>query len=308
MSIRFIKAGLQTSIQDLGRFDLADKGISQNGAMDPIAMQTANWLVGMPLNSPVIEIALIGPAIEFICPINFAVCGAQFELKLNNQPVKNDQTIQAKAGDILSFGKLLSGARSYLAFSGTMKLEKVMDSYSTHLMAQFGGFKGRCFTDGDQLDFVEINNTSSKQLPEEFKLHYSGNYQLRITDSVESKDFSQKHIDQFLKQTYNVLPQSNRMGIRLQTGQPIQMNKSIISSGLTQGSIQIPPSGQPIISSVDGQTIGGYPRIANIISADLAILGQLKPNDKINFMYVSIQQALDIKREKMQRYQQLWDS
>ncbi|MDH5629230.1 MAG: biotin-dependent carboxyltransferase family protein [Gammaproteobacteria bacterium] len=306
MSIRFVKAGLLTTVQDSGRFGLADKGISSNGAMDSIAMQTANWLVSRPLTSPVIEITLAGPTVKFDQSMSFAVSGANFDLILNDSPIPANQTIHVNQGDKLQFGKCLSGLRAYLAFSGRIKLPKTLDSYSTHLMAEFGGFNGRALQDDDVIELADIQIPPRKILPNQYKPFYGGNYQIRITDSVESSEFSAEQMSQFLNQTYHVMPQSNRMGLRLQCDDPVIINKSILSSGLAQGSIQIPPSGQPVISSVDGQTIGGYPRIANVISADWPILAQLKAKDKITFAYVSIEQAMQIRKEKMGMYKQLW--
>ena len=300
MSIHFIKAGLETSIQDLGRFGQMHNGISQSGAMDPIAMQMANWLVSNPLDSPVIEITLMGPTVQFKSAMSIAICGAQFVCYLNDSLVPNDETIQVNKDDVLSFKKLQNGIRAYLAFSGIIAtgqggLKPVLDSYSTHLTANFGGYHGRSFKDNDMLIINHCQQPEVRIIATQFKLHYSGNYLLRCVPSVESESFNEEQCNSFYSQSFTITPASNRMGIRL-FAKPIIFEKpiQIISSGLTQGSIQIPPSGQPIISSVDGQTIGGYPRIANVISADLPILGQLKAKDKVRFVLIDSMQAAEI--------------
>ncbi len=115
MGMKFIKAGLETSIQDLGRIGHMQNGISRSGAMDPVAMQMANWLVSKPLNSAVIEITMLGPIIQFSFSMRIAICGAQFNCSINGKPIKNDKTITVHAGDILTFKKLQKGLRAYLA-------------------------------------------------------------------------------------------------------------------------------------------------------------------------------------------------
>lgn len=288
MSMQFIKAGLQTSIQDLGRHGLMHLGISNSGAMDSNSMKLANWLVDKPVESPVIEITLIGPKIRFEKPMTIAICGAQFDLYLNGDLIFNDETIQVKKGDVLEFDRLQQGARAYIGFSGNLQLVPLLDSFSTHLTANFGGLNNRQINDKDRLEIATSTLSSNKTIAVRNEVVYSGNYLLRCTHSVESDRFSQRQTEQFFSQRYQVTSECNRMGIKL-SGVAVEFERQfdITSCGLTQGSIQIPPSGQPIVSSVDGQTIGGYPRIANVISADLPMLGQLKAGDQINFTLVT---------------------
>lgn len=287
MSFHFIKAGMQTSIQDLGRQGLMHLGISRSGAMDSSSLKMANWLVNKPPNSATIEVTLVGPTIQFECAMAIAICGATFELLLNNEAVYNNEIILVKKDDVLTFKKRQSGARAYIAFTGKLKLEPVLGSYSAHLTANLGSAHNPQLNDGDRIEVFEDTLAPYKQIPKQYQTSYSGNFLLRCVDSVESQLFSSKQLEQFFSQRYQVTPDCNRMGVRL-SGKPIKFDKEleITSSGLTQGSIQIPPSGQAIISSVDGQTIGGYPRIANMISADLPILGQLAAGDQINFTQV----------------------
>ncbi len=314
MGMKFIKAGLETSIQDLGRLGQMQNGISRSGAMDPVAMQMANWLVSKPLNSAVIEITMLGPIIQFTFSMRIAICGAQFNCSINGKLIKNDETITVHAGDILTFKKLQKGLRAYLAFSCDFKkdnenIKSILGSYSTHLIANFGGFKGRALENNDYLEMTQTKLPSMKVMPNEFKSYYSGNYILRTVPSVESSQYDEEHIEQFYSQQFTITPASNRMGIRL-GGIPVAYGQSIgmTSCGLTQGSVQVPPSGQPIISSVDGQTSGGYPRIANVISADLSILGQLKTGDNLRFSKIEKKLARDIIIEKEARLNLLFNT
>ncbi len=300
--MKFIKAGLQTSIQDLGRLGLMHLGIAQSGAMDPDSIKMANWLVNKPTNSAVIEITVTGPEIEFSQNMCIAVCGAEFDISLNKKPQLNNQTIQVTAGDRLKFGKRLRGNRAYLAISGELNLPLILSSFSTHLTAQFGGYHGRQLKDGDTLELLSIDNPTNRIIPEQFRITYSGKYLIRCVPSIESSDFSKELSDYFYSQNYAVSPDSNRMGVRLNCDSVgLRNDLQITSSGLTQGSIQIPPSGQPIISSVDGQTIGGYPRIANVCSADISLLGQLTAGDKINFVLIERNYAIQILKEKQHK-------
>lgn len=297
----FIKAGLQTSIQDFGRTGLQHLGVSKSGAMDPRAMHMANWLIGNSPDAPVLEITQIGPILIAHAKVTVAICGAEFELTLNNKPISGCQPIVLTPNDKLAFGRLIQGARAYLAIRGSFDLAQQLGSYSTHLTAGFGGYKNRQFVDGDKLYFTSRPAVKARQLSQKIRPSYSGNYLLRCVDSLESDQFTSNQKDKFLSNSYQVSPNSNRMGIRLK-GEPIlsSLPIEIVSTGLTQGSIQIPADGMPIISSVDGQTIGGYPRIANLIASDLPLLGQLKAGDKIGFALVDLLTASEINAKNVE--------
>ncbi len=299
MSLRFIKAGLQTSIQDAGRVGFMHQGISSSGAMDPLSLQLANWLVSNPLNQAAIEITLVGPTIEFSQDLSIAICGAEFELSLNGESTFNNETIHVKSGDVLEFKYLRHGARAYLAIAGKLNVDSFFDSQSTHLTARLGGYKGRQFKTNDVLEVHPEHEISRRALPATYRPTFTGSYLLRCCHGIETDRFEQESLDTFYHSTYKVSNDSNRMGLRLK-GKPLSPDtaKDIVSSGLIQGTIQVPPSGLPIISSVDGQTIGGYPRIANVISSDLNILGQLKPGDKIAWLLVSRDKAWQLLQQK----------
>ncbi len=293
MSLIFIKPGLQTSIQDVGRTGLMHQGISRSGAMDSVSLQIANWLVSNDINQAAIEITLVGPTIEFTDSYSITICGAEFELTLNDTVIVNNEVIHVNKGDVLEFKQLRKGVRAYLAIAGRLKVDEVFASQSTHLMANFGGYKGRQVKAGDILEIKDKHKPNKRELSKEYRTRFSGSYLLRCTEGLEADSFDKESINRFYNSTYKVSNDSNRMGLRLD-GDTVISGKSVelISTGLVQGSIQIPPSGLPIISSVDGQTIGGYPRIANVISPDLNILGQLKVGDKINCLLISREDAL----------------
>ncbi|SHG19037.1 antagonist of KipI [Microbulbifer donghaiensis] len=306
MTMRFLRAGLQTSVQDLGRFGLMRYGISRGGAADPMAMRLANLLLGNPMDNPVLEVTLAGPTIEFEDEISVAVVGAHFELTLNEESVGCNEVLQIRRGDILSFGQLLSGARAYIAFSGAMDLPKVFGSCGSNLLGRFGGVNDRAIQRGDSIRFSRIKSVAHRRLEEHFQLKYTGHPQLRVITGAEAHCFDKQAVDDFYNQAYQVSAQSNRMGVRL-SGSALDTEEipQQISSGLCPGTVQIPPDGQPIVSFVEGQTIGGYPRIAHVISADLHMVGQLKTNDRINFLQVTQEHAREILAGKFRLLEQL---
>ena len=301
MSLTFLKPGLQTSIQDLGRSGKMHFGINQSGAMDSLSLQLANWLVGNPLSSPCFEIALVGPTInsKSQLPSPFVVQNLIFTitaiLSLMMKPFKCVKETYS------NLTNSVAGARAYLAIAGKIKCEKQFGSYSTHLMANFGGYQGRQIKTGDKIKVKEPRLVDVKILTKQLRLKYLGNYLLRFTDSVESDFFCDDARQQFTSNEYKISADSNRMGLRL-VGQPIsvQTDQQIVSSGLVPGTIQVPSSGLPIITGVDGQTIGGYPRIGNIISTDLPLLGQLKAGDKINWQFVDLEAAREFLNYKQE--------
>lgn len=297
--LRILKPGLQTSIQDGGRKGWMQYGIARGGAADPVAMQLANGLLRNPAGHPCLEVTLTGPDIEFGHDLSIAICGARFTLTHNGRSVDNDRVIQIRRGDILQFGPLQSGARAYLAFAAEPALEMVFDSLSTHLQTNFGGLDGRALRAGDEIPLQHFRRERSRQLADKYKLKYTGHPQLRVIDGAEAKLFAGDQQELFYRTTYRVSPQSNRMGIRLQ-GDRLDNDglPQMTSSGLCPGTVQIPPDGQPIISFVEGQTIGGYPRFAHVISADQHLLAQLKPRDRIDFLRVNLNTALQILRNK----------
>ncbi|MCA0902142.1 5-oxoprolinase subunit C family protein [Microbulbifer agarilyticus] len=297
--LNILSGGLQTSIQDGGRSGWMRYGVAPGGAADPVAMAMANQLLGNPSAAACLEVTMVGPKIQFEVELCLAVCGARFDLSQNDIPVENDTVIHVRPGDILNFGALRSGARAYLAISADIQVPAVFGSLATLLQVGLGGFRNRALKTGDNIPLCNLRMAITRQLPVEFRLNYSGRPQLRVIDGAEAQYFSAQDRERFASTTYAVSPQSNRMGIRLQ-GTPLDTSglPQMTSSGLCPGTIQVPPSGQPIVSFVEAQTIGGYPRIGHIIEADQHLLGQLKPRDRINFTPVTLDIAHQLLKEK----------
>lgn len=306
MSIRILKAGLQTTIQDLGRQKYREFGISASGALDQYSHQIANWLVGNDNNKPTLEVTHIGPTLKFEQDVSIGIAGAEFELFVNDRQASMNTTLHMQQGDVLKFGKLKSGARAYVAFSGELKLPLIMNSASTNILANFGGFKGRALNDGDLIDLNATAFKETRVTPNELLKEHHHNLQqnhiiVRVTQGREFEQLSQGSRKSFLEESFTVSSDSNRMALKLEEQSlDLKDELSMTTTAIIPGTIQLPENGSPIITLADGQTTGGYPRIAQVISADLSLLAQVKAHDTISFFRVDIEKALEALQTKEQ--------
>jgi len=309
LSLRFLRPGLQTSIQDGGRPGMMRWGLCRGGAADTLAMAMANRLLGNPSDHPCIEVTLTGPAIEFTATLSIAVCGAYFDLRLNDKPVANNTVIQVRSGDVLEFGALKSGARGYLALAAEIDLPRSQGSLATHLLAGFGGLEGRALRAGDTLPLRACRRVQVRALPQRYCLDYRARPLIRVVSGADAELFPAEVLNAFYRGEFSVSSQSNRMGIRL-SGALLATEglPQVVSSALCPGTIQVPPGGQPIVSFIEGQTIGGYPRIAHVISADQHRLGQLQANDRLNFERIDTATAHRILQHKLRLLAELEDA
>lgn len=299
--IKIINPGLLSSIQDTGRYGYQQYGMPVAGAMDTDALQLANWCVGNQADEACIESTILGAVIEFQFDTCIALCGAKTQAKINGEFSEMNRSILIKAGDQLEMGNVQSGCRIYLAIAGGFNIPELMNSKSTYLRGKFGGYEGRALATGDELEINQTNKQLKRVLAQDLITDYASYTQIRVTAGAEVKRFTQEGIRSFLCSTYTLSPQSDRMGYRL-SGTKIEHadGADIISSGIATGAIQVPGHGEPIIMMADHQTVGGYTKIANVIAADLPLLGQMKPGDKIKFKEVSLEKAQNILIEKQQ--------
>jgi len=294
MAIEVILPGPLSSFQDLGRFSSQHLGVFVGGAMDEVSHRLANALVGNPPGLATLEATLLGPTLQFDRPAVVAICGADLSPMLDGAAIANDRAVAVPAGARLSFGQRRSGARAYIAVAGGYTLDKVLDSYSTSLKAGFGGFKGRALLAGDRIGL----NCDDGALPEPARIEIPASLRAPPTGAIRFNagrhwnDFGEATRRQFMTQTFKVQPQSSRMGYRL-SGEPLRMTKprELISEPVRFGTVQVPGDGQPIVLMADKQTVGGYPRIAEVISVDLPRLAQLMPGEAVRFELVSITEA-----------------
>ncbi|HBB28942.1 MAG TPA: KipI antagonist [Clostridiales bacterium] len=290
-------SGLLTTVQDLGRYKYQAFGVSVSGAMDQRSLKLANLLVGNDVDEAGLEVTMLGPTIEFMEDNIIAITGGDLMPQLNNVGISMNTALVCHKGDILSFKGIKSGSRAYIAFAGGLSVPTVMGSKSTYTKASIGGFKGRKLEKGDEIGFknpkASIHNLSKRTL--NINNQFSNDISLRIIMGPQEDYFTEEGLNTFLNSTYTVSNEFDRMGCRLE-GEKIQHKKdgNIISDGIALGAIQVPSHGTPIIMLADRQTVGGYTKIANVISVDLPKLAQAKPGDKISFLNVSIEEAQNL--------------
>ena len=219
------------------------------------------------------------------------------DLLLNGHGIKMNTAIDMKAGDRLGFRGLKTGCRSYIAFVGGIAVPMVMGSRSTYLRAGIGGYNGRALIPGDELPLgVPLGRPRLKKIPEGLVPEYKYEQTIRVISGPEAHYFEIAGLRSFLSTEYTVTAQSDRMGYRL-SGEPIMHKEgmsSIISAGVSAGTIQIPGDGQPIILMADRQTSGGYARIANVITVDLTLLALMRPGDKLRFKETTLEMAAQL--------------
>jgi antagonist of KipI len=294
MSAILVQApGMFTTVQDLGREGFGPMGVSASGAADPISLRIGNRLVGNPEGAAALEMTLIGGSFSFDRPAMVALTGADFGASLRGVRVPTWTSFEVQAGQTLALGASRSGARAYFCIQGGIAVEPFLGSASTHVLSALGGFEGRPLRKGDRVGVGTANSPFHKRSLSPRALEYfQPRKLLRVTDGPQSDWFAPSCWKLFCENSFRVAEQSNRMGIRLE-GVGISMNfsREMITEGVSLGAIQVPPSGQPIILFVEQQTTGGYPKIANIVSADLHSLGQLRPRDEIHFQRIELSEA-----------------
>ena len=295
MGIVFNKGGVFTTVQDYGRMGHQNQGFHVCGVMDRHSFWVANLLVDNKEKEAVLEFMINGPTLYFTTDTVIAITGGDFDPKINGEPIPMYRAVEVKKGDELEMGFCKSGVWGYIAFAGGLDVPLVMGSRSTDIKCGFGGYKGRKLMDGDEIEF----ETSVKTLPNMKDRHVESVaygqdvVDIRVTMGPQDDYFSQEGIDAFLNTFYTVTHECDRMGYRLE-GTPIehsQKGADIVSDGIAKGAIQVPKNGQPIVLLSDRQTVGGYTKIANVISVDLSKLVQCKYPQQIHFVAVGIEEA-----------------
>lgn len=289
MQLHFLKAGLFTTIQDQGRVGFQAFGVPTSGALDRAAAALANQLVGNPADSPVLEITLMGPKIQFVGEGEIAITGANLSAALNGEACASNQLLSITDADQLQFGRPEAGCRTYVAVRGKWQVPRWLSSRSAITQ------NGSTLTPQSIIkkgDVIQVETPTES--PATFASIQSGSAakptEIRVLPGPEFERFSRFSIGEFFGKTYQITPDSNRMGYRLKEKlRSFSPDQELISSGIIPGTIQITASGQPIILLADAQTSGGYYRIANVLSEDLDHLAQFKPGDRLRFALISFE-------------------
>ncbi len=293
MAIRVIKPGLLTTIQDLGRWGYQSRGVPVAGPMDPYAHRLANALVANAPDAALLEVTLVGPALWFDDERIVAVAGAEFEMSVDGQGVTSAGAFVVAAGRTLRFAGRRRGTRAYLAVAGGIDTPAVLGSRATHVTSRMGGIEGRPLRTGDLLPLgaaragrvPDARGVPRPDLP-------AGDATVRVLPGPQRGGFTDDALETLQSGAYTIEAASNRMAFRLD-GPALRhvRDGNIISDATPMGTLQVPGSGMPILLMADRQTTGGYAQLATVITADLGVVGQLAPGDRISFTVCSMREA-----------------
>jgi biotin-dependent carboxylase-like uncharacterized protein len=294
-----VSPGFLTTVQDLGRPGFAAIGVSASGAADPIALRLGNRLVGNDESAAALEMTLVGGSFRFEAGGVVALTGADPSAKCDGRVLAPWAAHRLAAGREIACGPLRRGARGYLCVRGGIDTRPTLGSRSTHLASALGGLDGRPLRAGDRLPLgtaLAGDPRSGPIDPAGVPGYVSGD-PLRATSGPQAAWFPAEVRERFYEASWIVAEASDRMGIRLE-GPLLEGNgpRELVTEGVCLGAVQVPPGGSPIVLFVEHQTTGGYPKIANVIGADLARLGQLRPRDRLRVAPVSLDDAVNALR------------
>jgi biotin-dependent carboxylase-like uncharacterized protein len=306
-AFRVISPGSFTTVQDRGRYSFLDRGVPPSGALDFFAFTIANLLVGNPSGAAALEITMMGPSLEVLGDADVALTGADMTMTINQELAPTWQMLRVKKGDVIRIRQAKSGCRAYLAVTGGIDVPVVMGSRSTCVKAKIGGVEGRTLRKDDVLGRIPGGPLSKpRRLPADFIPTFSPDVVLRAVAGPQDEAFA-SGLETFFGSVYEVTPEADRMGYRLQ-GPAIHHDEcfpqSIISEPTMPGNVQLPADGQPIILLVE-QTTGGYTKIATVISTDLPWIAQAVPGNRVRFQKVTLEEAHRIYREQVSLLRQI---
>ncbi|MBL0372557.1 biotin-dependent carboxyltransferase [Rhizobium sp. KVB221] len=311
MAIKVIHPGLATTVQDLGRPGYFHLGIPEGGAMDRLSLKAANLLVGNDAGAAGLEAVFIGPKLEFTADVMVAVTGAEMPIKLDGVEQPGWTAFKVKAGQVLTFDFLKSGARIYIAVSGGIDVPLALGSRSTYPIGALGGFKGRPIAVGDELPVgVAGKATEGKSIPEELRRKPGMPAGLRVLPGLYWHRITEEAGKNFFEDEWKVAPEADRMGYRFRGGRPLSFVEreqpfgagsdpsNIVDSCYPYGSIQVPGGTEPIILHRDAVSGGGYFMIGTVIAADMDLIGQMQPHTPTKFIKVDMETALAARKDR----------
>jgi antagonist of KipI len=307
MGIKVIRPGLLTTVQDLGRIGYRKDGINTCGAMDRLALQIGNLLLGNKEEEAGLECTLLGPKLRFEEGQLIALTGGDLSADVDGVSVKMWRPLFVNKGSVLSFGPAKNGCRSYLTVFGGFDLPEVLGSKSTYLKAGFGGLDGRALQIGDTLRFNKIFGNVKQAFNWSLDIRCYpdlANSEIRVLKGPEFDWFTDP--DMLFNAPYVITKESDRMGYRLQGPiLSVKTPREVLSTAVSYGTLQVTGNGSGILLMADHQTTGGYPRIVQVISADLVKLAQMKAGAQINFKLVKLTDARDALLIREQQLKQL---
>ena len=300
MTATALHAGFLTSVQDLGRTGHRQFGVSLAGALDVFALRVANLIVRNDESAAVLEITFGGLRLQFADERIVAWCGGDFDVQIGSRSLPAGHATCLQGGEEVKFGRPKIGCRAWLAISGGVDVPIVLGSRSTDLRANFGGLGGRALRDGDVLQLgarpaspiPATERISSWSASKPWSQTAVSTPVLRFVRGASWDLFNDVTIQRFTSEAFAVSSDSDRMGVRLD-GPELRRDNDVdlISEAVAPGTIQVPSNGKPILLLGDCQTIGGYPKIAHVITVDLRIAAQLRAGDHVRFSEVSLADA-----------------
>lgn len=305
MMVKIKRAGFVTTIQDPGRCGYRQFGVPLGGALDRHALRVANELVGNEPGAAGIEFTLGTLGLECEDERIVAWCGGDFRAAAGEVNVPAGHAFVLEAGEELRVTPQSRGGRLWLAISGGLEVPAVLGSRSTELRSCFGGLQGRALRNGDTLTLgarsaacerfvtrIGAGKVSTWSAPSEWATTKPRHPILRVVKGSDPQRLKSSDWDRFLRESFTVAPDSDRMGVRLEGIQfRCDLNGDLLSEAVAPGTVQLPPGGKPIVLLGDCQTIGGYPKVAHVITADLSVAAQLQPGDTVRFAEVSLADA-----------------
>ena len=304
-----LDGGPQTTVQDLGRPGYLRYGIPPSGPVDLVSFLLGNRLVGNPDTAAALECALIGPRLEMRGEAVMAVTGADMPVTVNGREIPRWTPAHLRAGDVVKLAPSPRGARAYVAFSGGIDVPRRLGSRATYLRGALGGFQGRPLKKGDLVNLGRPTTApvqvGSRRVRPEMVPTFPDEVEVRVILGPQADRFTPEGIARFLGEPYEVTPQSDRMGTRLQ-GPAIAHARGhdIVSDGIPLGGIQVVGDGQPIVLLVDRQSTGGYTKVAAVCSFDVGKVGQAKPRQRLRFRALGVAEAHALLREERARLEE----
>lgn len=284
MSLAILETGLQTLVVDAGRPCSRSLGIPLGGAADPFSWRLGNLLLGNPEDLPALEFSLVGPTIEAQSDLRCVVTGAPFHVEVAGRSIPPYWTFFVRKFQQIRIGGTPTSARGYLCVQGGIQTKPIMESCST-----WEPIRRDQVLPCSPSDWCPQRGISPPQMDRR---------PIRAIAGPQADWFDGR---EFFGQKYEVTSASNRMGLRLQGNPLMRQPRELVSEPVAPGTVQVVNDGQCIILGVEGQTIGGYPKVAQIIAADLDRIGQLRPGDRISFQLVTLEEADHAWHERMSK-------
>ena len=311
MPVNVIKPGLLTTIQDMGRPGYFHLGIPIGGAMDRMALRSANLLVGNDEGAAGLEAVFMGPELEFTEDATVAVTGAEMPVMIDGEEQPGWTALEVKAGQKLGFGFLKAGARAYIAISGGIDTPMALGSRSTYAIGALGGVDGRAIAAGDSLPLGQgRGGKAGASLGADLRRDPGSPVELRVLPGLYWHRVQEQAQRGFFDDEWKVAPEADRMGYRFRGGKPLEFVEreqpfgagsdpsNIVDGCYPYGSVQVPGGTEPIVLHRDPVSGGGYFMIGTVISADMDLIGQLQPHTPVKFVEVDMPTAIQARADR----------